>query len=79
VKPSFLKWISGGFFIEKHLTQGDFSLLNSPPPSGEIVNFTPPYLQSPWLAKQYYPREKPMTCALYEQYLHGNPLVIEML
>ena len=39
--------------MEKHLTQGDFALLNSPPPSpsGETVNFAPPILQSPFLAR----------------------------
>ena len=51
-EAQFLRWISGGFFIEKHLTQGDFALLNSPPSSsGETVNFAPPILQSPWLAR----------------------------
>ena len=48
--PTYMRWISGGFFVEKHLTQGAFSCY-IPPPLGEILNFAPPILQSPWLAR----------------------------
>ena len=34
VNPSYMRWISGGFFVEKQLTKGDFVLLNSPTPGG---------------------------------------------
>lgn len=45
-----MRKISGGFFIEKHLTQETADLLNSPIQGG-IVNFAPVILQSSWLAR----------------------------
>ena len=68
-----------GFLIDKHLTQGDFALLNSPPPPPrEIVNFTAPILQSPWLAQGPTLGESRWHVHYnYEQYLHGEPLVIQ--
>ena len=44
-EAQFFEVISGGFFIEKDLTQGTLPC-QIPPPLGEIVNFAPPILES---------------------------------
>ena len=49
-EASFFQVISGEFFIGKDLTQGTLPC-QIPPPLREIVNFAPPILKSPWLAR----------------------------
>ena len=44
-EAQFFQVISGGFFIEKHLTQETLPC-QIPPPLGEIVTFAPPILES---------------------------------
>ena len=45
-----MRWISGGFFVKKHLTQDTLSC-EIPSPLGKILNFAPTILQCPWLAR----------------------------
>ena len=64
---AYMMWISGGFFVKKHLTQGTLSCL-IPPPLGKILNFAPTILQSPWLARG----PTPGASRWHVHYTHGK-------
>ena len=58
-----MRWISGGFFLEKQLDPGDFVLLTSPTP-GENSQLCSTNFTIPQIGPGSYPWGKPMTCAL---------------
>ena len=68
---TYMRWISGGFFVEKHLTQGTLSCLPPSPPGGNS-QFCSTHFTIPQVGPGSYPGGKPMTCALFMLHVSIN-------